>query len=62
MLRRLIYVALAAGALAALVLATGGMIGVSVPARATAVEVALVDAAPCKGKATRSLPARRAAR
>jgi len=36
MLRRLLYIALAAAALIGLVLATGGMIGVSVPARAGA--------------------------
>ena len=35
MLRRLLFVALAAAALTGLALATGGMIGVSVPARAT---------------------------
>ncbi len=36
MLRRLLYVALAAAALVALIAATGSMVGVSVPARATA--------------------------
>ncbi len=45
MLRRLFYVALAAAALVALVLATGSMIGVSVPARATASEAVKVAAA-----------------
>ena len=45
MLRRLLFVALAAAALAGLALATGGMIGVSVPARATAAApVKLADA------------------
>ena len=45
MLRRLFYVALAAAALVALVLATGSMIGVSVPARATASEPVKLAAA-----------------
>jgi len=45
MFRRLFYVALAAAALVALVLATGSMIGVSVPARATASEPLKVAAA-----------------
>jgi thiol-disulfide isomerase/thioredoxin len=44
MLRRLFYVALAAAALVALVLATGSMIGVSVPARASAEPLKLAAA------------------
>ncbi len=45
MLRKMLYAALGAAALAGLVLATGGMIGVSVPARATDVaSIKLADA------------------
>jgi len=50
MLRRLLYVELAAAALICLVLATGGMIGVSVPARANAsVRLAEVPAPEIRG-------------
>ena len=46
MLRRLLLVALGAAALVGLAVATGGMIGVSVPARATADAPKVADAAP----------------
>ena len=46
MLRRLLLVALGAAALVGLALATGGMIGVSVPARATADAAKVADASP----------------
>ncbi len=55
MLRRLFYVALAAAALVALVLATGSMMGVSVPARATASEMLKVAAASQRAPELRGL-------
>ena len=46
MLRRLLLVALGAAALIGLAVATGGMIGVSVPARATAEAAKVADSGP----------------